>query len=130
MQVSAWRAGFSSRSELGGTIGRSMPRATRRVHRAHGLGNDYLVLDERFGLPMTAERARRLCDRHRGVGADGVLVAGPGGKGADVSVRIFNPDGSEAEKSGNGLRIFAAWCYAKRDFNPKRPLTIDTLGGR
>lgn len=70
------------------------------------LGNDYLVLD----LPFDAERVvplvPRLCDRHLGVGADGLLVYDPEAR----VVRVFNPDGSEAEKSGNGLRIAA--CHA------------------
>ena len=70
------------------------------------LGNDYLVLD----LPAELERLQpllpRLCDRHRGVGADGLLAFDP----ATLALRVFNPDGSEAEKSGNGLRIAA--CHA------------------
>jgi len=76
------------------------------LDRYHGLGNDYLVLTE--GPPMTPELAQAICDRHRGVGGDGVLEpfdAGPGRYGC----RIWNPDGSVAEKSGNGLRIFAQW---------------------
>jgi diaminopimelate epimerase len=79
------------------------------LHKAHGLGNDYLVLLE--GPPLGPPLVRALCDRHRGVGGDGVLerVAPPAG--ADLAVRIWNPDGSEAEKSGNGLRIFA-WAAA------------------
>lgn len=75
--------------------------------RSHGLGNDYLVADP-ADLPfeVTPERVRLLCDRHVGVGSDGILVL----HGA-LGVRIFNPDGSRAEKSGNGLRIFAKWLY-------------------
>jgi diaminopimelate epimerase len=102
---------------------------SRRYYRAHGLGNDYLVVGPKFGLTMTAARARLLCDRHRGVGSDGVLVAGAA-QGADLAVRIFNPDGSEAEKSGNGVRIFAAWAWARGGCGADRPLAIDTLGGR
>src|SRR6478672_12794114 len=96
--------------------------------RAHGLGNDYLVVDgARFGIPLTPERIVRICDRHTGVGSDGILqrVAPPAGFHA--AVRIYNPDGSEAEKSGNGVRIFAKFCldhgYAKS------PVKIHTLGG-
>jgi diaminopimelate epimerase len=75
--------------------------------RSHGLGNDYLVLDP-AALPveLTPDRVRLICDRHRGVGSDGILAL----DGA-LGLRIFNPDGSEAEKSGNGLRIFAKWLY-------------------
>lgn len=78
------------------------------VWRAHGLGNDYLVLETPVALD--ADRARALCDRHRGVGSDGVLEPGPTAQ-ADFGVTIWNPDGSIAEKSGNGLRIFAHWLH-------------------
>jgi diaminopimelate epimerase len=96
--------------------------------RAHGLGNDYLVVDgARFGIALTEARIRRICDRHTGVGSDGILerVAAP--DGFDAAVRIYNPDGSEAEKSGNGVRIFAKFCldhgYAAA------PMRIHTRGG-
>lgn len=82
-----------------------------RLWRAHGLGNDYLVLEQ--GPPMTASLAREICDRHRGVGGDGVLEPVPG-ESADYGVRIWNPDGSVAEKSGNGLRIYARWLVDRR----------------
>lgn len=82
----------------------------------HGLGNDYLVLEPaRFAAPPSAEAVRRICDRHRGVGGDGILwgpLPGTGGATAPA-VRIFNPDGSEAEKSGNGLRIFARFLWER-----------------
>ncbi|MFO7892123.1 MAG: diaminopimelate epimerase [Longimicrobiales bacterium] len=78
-----------------------------RFWKGHALGNDYLVLDGTGTGPPAPGVIRGLCDRHRGVGADGVLVAD---LAADpVGVRIFNPDGGEAEKSGNGLRIMGAW---------------------
>jgi diaminopimelate epimerase len=70
------------------------------------LGNDYLVLDLPADLDRVVAFLPRLCDRHRGVGADGLLAFDP----AQLAVRVFNPDGSEAEKSGNGLRIAA--CHA------------------
>src|ERR1700681_4401254 len=78
--------------------------------KSHGLGNDYLVADP-ADLPfeVTPERVRLLCDRHVGVGSDGLLV-----RVGTLGVQIFNPDGSEAEKSGNGLRIFAKWLYDTR----------------
>ncbi len=84
--------------------------------KSHGLGNDYLVLHA-WGegrpapdpdLSLTAEGAIALCDRHRGPGGDGVLEPVPSGL-ADAGVRIWNPDGSQAEKSGNGLRIYARY---------------------
>jgi diaminopimelate epimerase len=83
-----------------------MTSADLRFWKGHALGNDYIVLD---GAAPSPAAVRGLCDRHRGVGSDGVLA---GDTASDpVALRIFNPDGSEAEKSGNGLRIFAAWLH-------------------
>ena len=76
--------------------------------RSHGLGNDYLVADPaELPFALSPERVQLLCDRHVGVGSDGLLVWQ-----APLGVRIFNPDGSEAEKSGNGIRIFARWLVS------------------
>src|SRR5215831_9955552 len=75
-----------------------------RLSKHHGLGNDFLVLvelDDRE--PLTAETVRALCDRHRGVGADGVLRATRGRGVADVTMQLFNADGHRAEMSGNGI---------------------------
>jgi diaminopimelate epimerase len=105
----------SLRKEGGHTAGGDSPEGMILI-KSHGLGNDYLVLHQ-SSLPMTPARARLLCDRHIGVGGDGVLEPLPG-EGADYGLRIWNPDGSTAEKSGNGLRIFARYlvdhCGAKR----------------
>ncbi|HUE77218.1 MAG TPA: diaminopimelate epimerase [Longimicrobiales bacterium] len=79
-----------------------------RVWKGHGLGNDYLVVESQDG-PPPASVIRALCDRHRGVGSDGILVADT--TMDPVGLRIFNPDATEAEKSGNGLRIFGAWLH-------------------
>ena len=81
--------------------------------KGHGLGNDYLVV-EVGDLPfdLTVERIRLICERHRGIGSDGLLVGDS--KAERISLRIYNPDGSEAEKSGNGLRIFGAYLYGRR----------------
>jgi diaminopimelate epimerase len=78
--------------------------------KGQALGNDYLVLDA-ADLPwsLTPDRVRALCDRHHGIGSDGVLLAVIGD--GRFQLRIFNPDGSEAEKSGNGLRILAAYLH-------------------
>lgn len=83
-----------------------------RFSKGHGLGNDYLVVDV-ADLPfdLTTKHVQAICDRHRGPGADGVLVARIEDTG--FHLRIYNPDGSEAEKSGNGLRIFGAWLYGR-----------------
>ena len=80
-----------------------------RFAKWHGLGNDYLLIERvDAGRPLDPEAVRRLCDYHRGVGADGVLevvkVAGP-----HAEIVIWNPDGSTAELSGNGTRIAARW---------------------
>jgi diaminopimelate epimerase len=94
----------------------------------HGLGNDYLVIDPSvFDIDLTPDAIRLICDRHFGVGADGILY-GPIGSGSGLSVRIFNPDGSEAEKSGNGLRIFARYLYENKYVSSKN-FKIKTLGG-
>ncbi len=82
-----------------------------RLFRAHGLGNDYLVLEDSQGL--SPDLVRAICDRHRGVGGDGILEPKPAKDGA-YGVCIWNPDGSIAEKSGNGLRIFAWWLVNRR----------------
>jgi diaminopimelate epimerase len=97
--------------------------------RGHGLGNDYLALNlERLGFGLTPPAVRLLCDRHTGVGSDGILARVPS-DGADFGLRIFNPDGSEAEKSGNGLRIFAAYLLEGGLVEVGRPFTVATAGG-
>lgn len=83
-----------------------------KLLRGHGLGNDYLILEH--GAPLTPGAVRALCDRHTGVGADGVLEPIDAGPHAEYGVRIWNPDGSVAEKSGNGIRIFARWLRDER----------------
>jgi diaminopimelate epimerase len=84
-----------------------------RFFKGQALGNDYLVVDAAdLDAPLTREQAVRLCDRHRGAGSDGVLVAELSGE--TRALRIINPDGTDAEKSGNGLRIFAAYLYHRR----------------
>ena len=93
--------------------------------RSHGLGNDYLVMDPTFEL--TPERIRLICHRNLGVGSDGILAVSKNAD-ADFAVRILNPDGSEAEKSGNGLRIFAKFLY-DHGYTKKTEFTIHTLGG-
>jgi diaminopimelate epimerase len=96
--------------------------------RGHGLGNDYLVMNPKeLGFKLTPRNIERICDRHWGVGSDGILVLVPSKK-ADFGLRIFNPDGSEAEKSGNGLRIFARYLHATGKTKKTR-FTVDTKGG-
>ena len=79
-----------------------------RLTKHHGLGNDFLVLLDFDGIhPVSPEQAVALCDRHTGIGADGVLRVTAGTGGADVTMRLLNADGSVAEMSGNGIRCLA-----------------------
>jgi diaminopimelate epimerase len=78
-----------------------------RLTKHHGLGNDFLVLLEPLPGLDGAALARRLCERHRGIGADGLIIAHPGTAGADVTMELRNADGTRAEMSGNGIRCFA-----------------------
>ena len=94
----------------------------------HGLGNDYLVIDPNVrDVAMTEANIRLICDRNFGVGSDGILY-GPLLDGDVPRLRILNPDGSEAEKSGNGLRIFAKYLFEKK-YVCSKTFQIRTLGG-
>ena len=96
--------------------------------RGHGLGNDYLVMDPKaLSFKLTPFAIEAICNRHWGLGSDGILAAVPSRK-ADFGLRIFNPDGSEAEKSGNGLRIFARYLHATGK-TKKTHFTVETKGG-
>ncbi len=96
--------------------------------KGHALGNDYLAVDPReLGFALSPRRVRALCDRQRGIGADGVLEL-VASRSADFGLRIWNPDGSQAEKSGNGLRIFARFLWATGRTRRTR-LRIETPGG-
>lgn len=82
---------------------------TITMHKYHGLGNDYLVLDpNKNKIHLQERKIEMLCRRNFGVGADGILY-GPILEGDKIKVSIYNPDGSEAERSGNGVRIFAKY---------------------
>jgi len=96
--------------------------------RGHGLGNDYIVMDPKeLTFKLTPKNIKSVCDRNWGLGSDGILAFVPSKK-ADFGLRIFNPDGSEAEKSGNGLRIFARYLHATGKTKKKR-FTVETKGG-
>jgi diaminopimelate epimerase len=96
----------------------------------HALGNDYLVLDpERLEFALHPGVIQRLCHRHFGVGSDGILLGPLPAPGGELGLRIFNPDGSEAEKSGNGLRIFARYLWDEGKVG-EQPFYVQTLGGR
>jgi len=95
----------------------------------HALGNDYLVIDP-GDLPaaLTGAQIRRICDRHCGAGSDGILLGPLPSQQARFALRIFNPDGSEAEKSGNGLRIFARHLW-ERGLVGGEEFALETPGG-
>jgi len=99
-----------------------------RFWKYHGLGNDFILIDGiSSDVEIDEDRCRLLCDRNYGVGADGVIFLLPGKK-TDVSMRIINADGSEAEMCGNGIR-----CLAKHAFDSKivskKEFTVSTLAG-
>ena len=96
--------------------------------KSHGLGNDYFVLNEsELSFQLNEKNIQFLCDVHYGIGSDGILLKVPSSK-ADFGLKIFNPDGSEAEKSGNGLRIFAKYLF-DYGHTSEKIFTIETPGG-
>lgn len=103
-----------------------------RFHKYHALGNDYIVLDPRdfpsWTPEPTAAQIRVICHRNFGVGSDGILWGPLPSKQSQFAVRIFNPDGSEAEKSGNGLRIFSRYLWDQR-LVTSPDFTVETIGG-
>jgi diaminopimelate epimerase len=101
-----------------------------RVEKWQALGNDYIVLEEAgLPVPLTPGRVRLLCDRHRGVGGDGVLaLSAPDAPGFVARLRIFNPDGSEAELSGNGAREAIMYLH-RRGWTDAREFSIQTVAG-
>ena len=97
-------------------------------YKYHGLGNDYIVIDPKdFRIKLTPEKIKLICDRNFGAGSDGILY-GPLFKGKKISLKIFNPDGSEAEKSGNGIRIFSRYL-ADAGYVKEKKFTLHTAGG-
>jgi diaminopimelate epimerase len=99
-----------------------------RFTKMNGAGNDFLLLDNRAGdLILTKAQIARLCDRHRGVGADGVLILESARDGADFRMRYHNADGGEAEMCGNGARCFAR--FADRTAGPLKKMTFETPAG-
>ena len=105
-----------------------------RLLKLHATGNDFLVwsLLEAPGADPEVEvtrLARALCDRHRGVGADGLIVVTPGTDGADTTMLLANVDGGIAEMSGNGLRCLA-WAAARAGVGGSGTITVDTAAGR
>ncbi|MBI5068385.1 MAG: diaminopimelate epimerase [Deltaproteobacteria bacterium] len=101
-----------------------MPPVPLRFAKYHGLGNDFVVVE---GPLMDAGRARRLCDRRRGIGADGVLTVLPPRAGGAAYMHIYNSDGSVAAMCGNGVRCVARWLAERRGLWGE--LTIETDAG-
>lgn len=110
-------------------------------YKYHGLGNDFLVCEGTERL-LSGDEIVQMCRRHRGVGADGVILAEPTVTGPDPEMRmiIYNRDGSRPEMCGNGIRCVAAWAVAHRDFademvihsdaGPRRCRVVDDREGR
>ena len=94
--------------------------------KMHGLGNEYIVLDStNIDFKLTEQAIKRLCNIHFGIGSDGIVMYVPSSK-ADFGFRVYNPDGSEAEKSGNGLRILCKYLY-DYGYAKSRKFSIETL---
>jgi diaminopimelate epimerase len=119
-------ANFSTRTN---TWPPRFERIDMQFTKYHGLGNDYIVMDPaQIGRELARAEVRLICHRNYGPGSDGILWGPSKTASGDFSLRIFNPDGSEAEKSGNGLRIFARFLF---DCGLVRfePFAVHTLGG-
>jgi diaminopimelate epimerase len=103
-----------------------------RLAKWQGLGNDYLIIDEAaLPAPLTTEAIALLCDWHVGIGSDGILLkAAVSGAvpGAEVRMRVFNPDGSEPEMCGNGIRMFSRYL-AQSGAIKGGEFTVETLAG-
>jgi diaminopimelate epimerase len=101
-----------------------------KFYKYHGLGNDYVLIDgfeERLSESHLPQLAKTICNRRTGVGSDGLLIIGPSDQ-ADFSMRMHNPDGTEAEMCGNGIRCLAKFAY-DHGRTDKLEMTIDTLAG-
>lgn len=95
----------------------------------HALGNDYLVMDPKdLPAPLTVQQVKTICHRNFGVGSDGILLGPLPSTKAPFGLRIYNPDGSEAEKSGNGLRIYSRYLW-DRKLVCTEEFAIETPGG-
>jgi diaminopimelate epimerase len=96
--------------------------------KMNGAGNDFVMIDNRAGnLQLGRDAIARICDRHRGVGSDGLLMVEPAQNGADYRMRYYNADGGEAEMCGNGARCFAR--YAARLSGKAGEVSFETMAG-
>ncbi|GAA5482284.1 diaminopimelate epimerase [Haloferula sargassicola] len=98
-------------------------------YKMNGAGNDFVVVDNRdLSLNLTKDQIELLCDRHRGVGADGLLAVEPAENGADFKFRYYNADGGEAEMCGNGARCFGRFTSALMEELPEK-VSFETIAG-
>jgi diaminopimelate epimerase len=98
-------------------------------YKMNGAGNDFVVVDNRdLSLKLSPDQIQHLCDRHRGVGADGLLAVEPAEHGADFKFRYYNADGGEAEMCGNGARCFGRFTSALLD-EPTESVSFETIAG-
>lgn len=101
-----------------------------KFSKYHAIGNDYIVINPSDVKDrLTKAEIRSICHRNYGIGSDGILFGPIKTEECDFALRIFNPDGSEAEKSGNGLRIFSRYLWDNRFVNDRR-FTVKTSGGK
>ena len=105
------------------------PHVGTSFYKAHGLGNDYLVFREGSDWCATPQAIQAVCDRHRGIGSDGVVVLLANQDDGLVRLRMFNPDGGEFERSGNGLRILASYL-AREGLVGDKAFAVEVGGAR
>src|SRR5437764_6036709 len=99
-----------------------------RFAKMNGAGNDFILIDNRAGdIHLDRNQIARICDRHRGVGADGILMLEEPANGADFRMRYYNADGGEAEMCGNGARCFAR--FATKVAGASRQISFETPAG-
>src|SRR5881227_3335032 len=99
-----------------------------RFTKMNGAGNDFVMIDNRAGeLRLQPDQIVRICDRHHGVGADGILLLEKGSNGADFRMRYYNRDGGEAEMCGNGARCFAR--FAHKIAGAREKISFETPAG-
>jgi diaminopimelate epimerase len=95
----------------------------------HALGNDYVVIEPKdLPSPLSVEQIKTICHRNFGIGSDGILLGPLPSENANCALKIYNPDGSEAEKSGNGLRIFSRYLWDEKIVGGEE-FSIQTAGG-
>jgi diaminopimelate epimerase len=109
------------------TFDEDRPRVGATFYKAHGLGNDYLVFEEGDAWHTSPESVAKVCDRWRGPGGDGIVVLLADAGDGIFRLRMFNPDGSEFERSGNGLRILGSYL-ARRARVDTQPFKIEVGG--